>query len=404
MPAHARRQFLYLCAGGATTLLFACSEELGGSTGETGETGETDDGNGGPCADPFAGGVLLGAITSFEGEGQTSVGDPQGQGLDGRLALDLGTLEADTLITQNDDFFVRTALPDQLDLDQAWNLRVSGLVDAELDLSLDDLAALPQTSRVVLLECSGNGDNRAFGLISAAEWSGVLLTEILAMVSIQAQATAVLIEGFDQHSQPSTSSSPGCSWVFRFDELAAAGAMLATHMNGEPLPPDHGQPLRLIIPGWYGCCNAKWVDSIRLVGAREPATAQMLEFATRTHQTQAHALAADYAPAIMQQAAMPVRVERWSVDGALLYKIVGIMWGGTQVTDALAIRFDGGAPLPVQVCPTHASTDTWTLWSYAWKPGAVGTYEITMAIDDPTVSTVRLDSGYYARRIVIDEV
>ena len=411
MPGPPRRQFLYLCVGGATTLLFGCNEELASDTGETGDadTGETGDGDGdgegdGECPDPFAGGVLLGALTSFEGEGQTSVGDPQGQGLDGRLALDLGTLEPNTLITPNDAFFVRTALPDQLELGQPWSLRVSGLVEAELELGLDALAALPQSSRVVLLECSGNGGNRAFGLISAAQWSGVLVAEILDMVSIQDQATAVLIEGFDQHSQPSANSSPGCSWVFRFEELAAAGAMLVTHMNGEPLPPDHGAPLRLIIPGWYGCCNAKWVDSIRLVDDSEPATAQMQEFAARTHQTATHALAADYSAGIMQQAAMPVRVEQWEVAGELLYKIVGIMWGGTELTDALAIRFDGGAAIPVELCPAQASNDTWTLWSYAWKPPAVGTYEITMAIDDPGVPTVRLDSGYYARRIVIDEV
>jgi DMSO/TMAO reductase YedYZ molybdopterin-dependent catalytic subunit len=192
--------------------------------------------------------------------------------------------------------------------------------------------------------------------------------------------------------------------VFRFAELAAAGAMLATHMNGEPLPPNHGQPLRLIIPGWYGCCNAKWVDSIRLVDDSEPATAQMQEFATRTHQSATHALAADYSAAIMQQAAMPVRVEQWEVEGELIYKIVGIMWGGTELTQALAIRFDGGPPIPVERCWAQATNDTWALWSYAWKPGAVGTYEITMAIDDPTIPTVRLDSGYYARRIVIDAV
>jgi DMSO/TMAO reductase YedYZ molybdopterin-dependent catalytic subunit len=395
---------LYLCVGGATTLLFACNEEPASDAEDGTDTGETGDGDPADCTDPFAGGVLQRSSSSFEGEGQTSVGDHQGQGLDGRLALDLGTLAADSLITPNDAFFIRTSLPDQLDLDQPHSVRVWGLVDAELELGPGALAALPQTSRVVLLECSGNGDNRAFGLISAAEWSGVLVAEILEMVSIQAQASAVLIEGFDQHSQPSTSSSPGCSWVFRFDELVAAGAMLVTHMNGEPLPPDHGAPLRLIIPGWYGCCNPKWVDSIRLVDDSEPATAQMQEFAARTHQSATHALASDYAAAIMQQAAMPVRVEQWEARGELLYKIVGIMWGGTKVTDALAIRFDGGPAIPVEVCPAHAGNDTWTLWSYAWKPSAVGTYEITMVIDDPAIPTVRLDSGYYARRIVIDAV
>ncbi|PRQ02382.1 Sulfoxide reductase catalytic subunit YedY precursor [Enhygromyxa salina] len=393
-----------MCVGGTTTLLFGCADAPGADEGEGTGDGAPTTGGGDECPDPFADGVMLGVLDGFVGEAQAAVGEFQGQGLDGRLALDLGTLEADGLIIDNADFFIRTALPDQLDLEQPWTINISGLVDAPLELSLAELAAMVQTSRVVLLECSGNGSNRAFGLISAAEWSGVLVADILELVSIQAEATAVLIAGFDEHSQPSSQSTPGCSWVFRFDELAAAGAMLVTHMNGEPLPPDHGQPLRLIIPGWYGCCNVKWVDSIRLVDDSEPATSQMLEFATRTHQTAAHALAADYSAAIMQQAAMPVRVEQWEVGGQILYKIVGIMWGGTELTDALAIRFDGDEPIPVEVCAPHVTNDTWTLWSYAWQPEAPGEYEITMAIDDPAIPTNRLDSGFYARRVRIEEI
>jgi DMSO/TMAO reductase YedYZ molybdopterin-dependent catalytic subunit len=386
-----RRDFLYMCLGG-TTLLFAC-----------GEPGSTDGGELDPCDDLAASGVLLGSLP-FEGEGQAAVGEQQGAGLDGRLALDLGTLDADSLITANEDFFIRTAYPDQLDPGLAWVITISGLVDADIELSLDDLAAMPQVSRVVLLECSGNGSNRAFGLISAAEWSGVLLADVLATASIQPEAVAVLVEGFDQHSQPSSSSTAGCSWVFRFDELAAAGAMLATAMNGEPLPPDHGAPVRLIVPGWYGCCNPKWVDRIRLVDVSEPATSQMMEFATRTHQSAVHELAADYAPAIMQQAAMPVRVEKWQLDGEIVHRVVGIVWGGAQPSEALAIRFDGGEPERVQLCMPAASTDTWTLWSYLWRPPELGEYEITMVIEDPEVPTVRLDSGFYARRVIVDEL
>ncbi|EDM74859.1 probable sulfite oxidase [Plesiocystis pacifica SIR-1] len=399
MP-QARRRFLYLCLGGSTTLMFACSDD-GEAGDEGGETGADEGGE--ACADPFAGGTLLASLSTFVGEGQASVGVAEGEGHDGRLALDLGTLDADSLITANEDFFVRTASPDLLDLDQPWSIAVEGLVAAAAALDLDALAALPQVSRAVLLECSGNGGNRAYGLISAAEWSGPLLTDVLDLVEVDPAATAVLVEGFDEHSHVSSHSTPGCSWVFRLEDIAAAGAMLATHMNGEPLPPDHGYPVRLIIPGWYGCCHAKWVDRIRLVDDGEPATSQMAEFATRTHQTQAHALAADYSPAIMQQAAMPVRVEQWRVEGELAYRIIGILWGGTQLTDALAIEIDGVVE-PVEVCPPQATNDTWTLWSHTWRPQAPGTYEIRMRIEDPAIPTVRLDSGYYARSIVIDEV
>jgi DMSO/TMAO reductase YedYZ molybdopterin-dependent catalytic subunit len=386
-----RRSFLYLCLGGTTTLLFGCAESRG------------DDGDIDPCSDLSANGTMLGTV-AFVDQADAVVGMFEGQGLDGRLALDLGTLEPHSLITPNADFFIRTAQPDGLDLEQPWSIAIAGLVESEVDLSLAALAALPQVSRVVLLECSGNGSSRAFGLISAAEWSGVLLSTVLEQVAVLPEATAVLIAGFDEHSQPSTHSTPGCSWVFRFDELVAAGAMLATHMNGEPLPPDHGAPVRLIIPGWYGCCNPKWVDTIRLVDDSEPATSQMIEFATRTHQTAAHELAADYVPGIMQQAAMPVRIEKWMLGEEIVYKIVGIMWGGSVLTQALAIRFNGGDAMPVEICEPPTSNDTWTLWSYVWRPTEVGEYEITMVVEDPAIPTVRLDGGFYARRVVIESV
>ncbi len=172
-------------------------------------------------------------------------------------------------------------------------------------------------------------------------------------------------------------------------------------MNGEPLPPDHGQPVRLVIPGWYGCCNIKWVDRLTLVGADEPSTAQMREFASRTHQSGTPTLARDFRPAIMQQAAMPIRVEQWDVGGEILYRVVGILWGGEETTDALQIRYDQGTPEPVEVCPPHLQNKTWTLWSHAWRPPGAGTYRIDMEIADPAVPSNRLDSGFYARRVSV---
>jgi DMSO/TMAO reductase YedYZ molybdopterin-dependent catalytic subunit len=379
--------------GGVTSLLFACTDTVSGE-GE----GDVD-----PCSELSATATLLGVL-EFVDQADAVVGVLDGAGLDGRLALDLGTLDKDSLITPNPEFFIRTTQPDGLDPAHPWSIAISGLVEDEVELSLTALADLPQVSRVVLLECSGNGSARAFGLISAAQWSGVLLSTVLEQVAARPEATAVLIAGFDEHSPASTHSTPGCSWVFRFDELVAAGAMLATHMNGAPLPPDHGAPIRLIIPGWYGCCNPTWVDTIRLVDDSEPATSQMIEFAARTHQTAAHELAADYAPGIMQQAAMPVRIAKWLQGGEVVFEIVGIMWGGSRLTDALAIRFNGGEPLRVEICDPPTTNDTWTLWSYVWRPTAVGEYELTMVIEDEAIPTVRLDSEFYARRVVIDSL
>ncbi len=108
-----------------------------------------------------------------------------------------------------------------------------------------------------LLECSGNGRHRRFGLMSAAEWSGVQLSTLLERLEMARTATRVLVSGFDGHSGPHSGSRAGASWVFTFAELETQGAFLATRMNGAPLPKHHGQPVRLIMPGWYGCTCIK---------------------------------------------------------------------------------------------------------------------------------------------------
>ena len=95
------------------------------------------------------------------------------------------------------------------------------------------------------------------------------------------------------------------------DELKASKAFLATEMNGESLTRDHGAPVRLVVPGWYGCVCIKWVDEVTLLGEGAATTSQMREFASRTMQQGVPELVKDYRPAFIEQAAMPIRVEKW---------------------------------------------------------------------------------------------
>ncbi len=116
-------------------------------------------------------------------------------------------------------------------------------------------------------------------------------------------------------------------------------------MNGQPLTPDHGAPVRLVVPGWYGCAWIKWVNEIRWVTDDEPATSQMREFAGRTHQEGQPALARDYRRRrAIDTAAMPMRVEQRRVDGATEYRVVGIVWGGTAPVDRLVIALRPARP------------------------------------------------------------
>jgi DMSO/TMAO reductase YedYZ molybdopterin-dependent catalytic subunit len=328
-----------------------------------------------------------------------------GEGLDARLNTDLSRLDADRLITPTDQIYVRTECPPSVAAHEGpWTIRGSGLVARPSALRVEDLARRARPLGAHLLECSGNNNPANFGLMSVAEWDGVPLLDVVDPLRPSSAATAVLVSGVDPEG-PSSTSIAGASWVFPLSSLDSFGAFLAVRVNGEPLPLDHGRPVRLVVPGRYACAWIKWVDEIRLVDASEPSTGQMREFASRTHQTAAHDLAAAYAPPVIQTAATAVRVEKRQGPAGLEYRVVGIVWGGVRVVDRLAIRFNSAEPWQAfDVCPAPVSHRTWSLWSYRWKPAAPGVYNIALRVADASVPQRRLDSGYYVRQVTVDEI
>jgi DMSO/TMAO reductase YedYZ molybdopterin-dependent catalytic subunit len=328
-----------------------------------------------------------------------------GPGLDSRSNTDLSQLQTDRLTTPTDQVYVRTECPPAVAAHRgSWTIKTSGLVARAGAVPLDNVSQRARAMGTHLLECSGNNNPANFGLMSVAEWEGVPLAEIVSTLQLSSNATAVLVSGVDP-DQPSRTSIAGASWVFPLASLDTLGAFLAVRMNGSALPLDHGRPVRLAVPGWYGCAWIKWIDEIRLVDASEPATSQMREFAARTHQSAVHDLASAYAPPVIQTAATAVRVEKRLGASGLEYRVVGIVWGGTRAVDRLAIRFgDADAWKPFDVCPVPGSAAIWSLWTYRWKPSAPGLYTIALKVPDTAVPQRRLDSGYYVRQVRIDEV
>src|SRR5262249_33085281 len=278
-----------------------------------------------------------------------------------------------------------------------------GLVKTPGDLALRELEPQIAPPLRVLLECSGNADPLNYGLLSAADWEGIPLAAVLDRIQPTAASYRVLVTGVDDTTRQWRTSIAGASWIFSRDDLSRA--LLAVRMNGAPLTRDHGSPVRLIVPGWYGCTCIKWVDRIELVADDAAATSQMREFAARTHQPQDAAAARDFIPATIDTAAMPVRGDKWIVDARPEYRILGILWGGSKPTTALSIRFRSGGPWTrVEHCPLPESTLTWSLWTHTWRPTEPGRYQIVLRVDDPSIRTRRLDVFFYVREVQIDDV
>lgn len=352
--------------------------------------------------DAFRGGKRL-SVIDFSEELPIDMGTKQGSELDGRLYTDLSALASEVPITPTRDFYLRTCASNLLKSDANWTIRLGGLVRQPVAIEFEKLKRMEKPAGVHLMECAGNTREFHFGLMSAAEWSGVPLSEVLHLAQAQPRAARVLVSGFDQYQTQSTSSIPGASWIFTTEDLASSGAFLATQMNGQPLTRDHGAPLRLLVPGWYGCACIKWVNQIDLVDNDADATSQMQEYSARTGQTGVPQHAKDYFPAIIEPAATPIRIERWLVDGKIRFRIVGILWGGTRPVQALEIRFNPEEDyVPVDDL-RQAGNNTWSFWTYAWTPKSAGTYLIRLRVQGAGMPTKRLDSGYYLRSVDLGE-
>jgi len=182
----------------------------------------------------------------------------------------LDTRMIDDFYTDNDDFYVvqHYGQP-ELDLD-SYRLRVTGLVNQELELSLSDLQSMAQFDIDAGFECGGNRAALYHGLIGNANWRGVALRNILNEAGIQDGGEEVVFFGGDIGVEEIRDTEVEQAFARSLPVAAAMREenMLAMEMNGEPLPQIHGRPVRVLIPGYYGVANVKWLVQIHVQDRR----------------------------------------------------------------------------------------------------------------------------------------
>ncbi len=193
----------------------------------------------------FRGGKQLG-ILEFTGESRAPLDTIIGAGLDARLYSDLSTLNPEQLVTPIEKFYTRTCASELLDGGKPWTIKVGGLVQEPVNLTLGDLEKSAKPLGMHLMECSGNARATRFGLLSVGDWTGVPISDLLA-TRMKPRTERVMVSGFDQYPMKSATSIPGADWVFTIEQLKASKAFLATEMNRQRLSKDHGAPVRLIM-------------------------------------------------------------------------------------------------------------------------------------------------------------
>lgn len=297
-------------------------------------------------------------------------------------------------------------------LDQdSWRLRLDGALTSPQQLSLAELRAMPAVSRVVTMECAGNGrallDPRPASqpwLVEAVGtgcWTGVPLAEVLAAVGLRPQAVDLVFTGADRGidggiEQQYQRSLPA--------DLASAGdALLAYELNGAPLPAQHGFPLRLVVPGWYGMTNVKWLTAITAIS--EPFTGYQQRVAYRMR----HA-AQELGEPLQRMAPRSLLVPPGIPDFFTRVRTVspgpcelsGRAWSGHAPVATVEVSADGGrtwapaeldAPTAGPATTAEVGIGTWQGWRSRWH-AEPGEYELCCRATDRAGNTQPLRAGW----------
>ncbi len=340
--------------------------------------------------------------------------------------INLSEYSSEKLINSQKNFYVRTEVPRKLDPKSHHSIIIKGLDQTEALFEIGKFKELAQAIGATMMECAGNDLTSDFGLMSAAHWHGILFKDFLNVLKKNNESTHVIISGHDEKEQffkrtggilgnllgLGVKSTKGASWIFKIEELIDYNAFLAVKMNDEELTYDHGYPIRLVVPGWYGCASIKWLNQITFINADNQeleATAQMKEFADRTNQIGVPALYKDYLPATIDLAATPIKVEIWQRKGEeKWYRIIGLVWGGKNLSEldlriTIKKRFSLTKKIEIQSQRVELANEmnhlSWQLWSYWWQPSEEGQFIIDLLPFDQTISSRRLKKHHY-RRVV----
>jgi sulfane dehydrogenase subunit SoxC len=267
----------------------------------------------------------------------------------------------------------------------AWRLEVAGAVARPLSLSLDDLRGRPAMTSAVTFECAGNGrallDPRPLSqpwlleAVGTGAWTGMSLARLLAEAGVAEDAVEVLFTGLDRGVEGEIEQSYQRSLPLA--EAQRDGVLLAWELNGAPLPPQHGFPLRLVVPGWYGMTNVKWLSRITVL--REPFDGYQNARGYRLRQTadeDGEPVSRMMVRALMVPPGIPDFATRRRFVASTPQTIEGRAWSGTGDIAAVEVSTDGGATWEAADLGAAAGPHAWRHWTFHWSPGVAGEYEL----------------------------
>jgi DMSO/TMAO reductase YedYZ molybdopterin-dependent catalytic subunit len=351
--------------------------------------------------------------------------------------------QLDSRHTPADNFFFVNHYGTPASLDEAaWHVGIGGLVRRPQSLTLADIKARARHELDFTLECSGNngiGLEFAIGAVGNARWGGARLAPVLEEAGILEEASEVIFWGVDRGTVTIGDSggivSGGRTGVATPDggggldltiteqfarsmslaEALGRNNLLCYEMNGVPLPPEHGFPVRLIAPGWYGVANVKWLTRIEVTDHRFAGRFMARDYVSiREEQRDGETVWTFTTVGHARLKSAPAKVTRRGHR----YSVLGAAWGAP--ISAVQVRVDDGPWIPATffgLSPrrTQSSGYAWRFWTFDWGTPSHGEHRITSrafdidgnvqpAPDDPFLASRRTyweSNGHITRRIQI---
>jgi DMSO/TMAO reductase YedYZ molybdopterin-dependent catalytic subunit len=289
----------------------------------------------------------------------------------------------ESFVTPTESFYVRTHFPIPKIDKNAWWLHVEGEVKNPFTINYEQLLELESVTIPVTLECAGN--NRDFlepkvkgvqwglGAVGTAEWTGVPLSVLLDRAAVKSDAREVVLEGSDHGVLDDPKSPPGELTFSRSVpiEKAQRDVLLAYQMNGKDILPEHGFPVRAIVPGWYAMASVKWLQRLIITGQAFNGYYQTLDYAYWKRRGDIAALSPITELQVKAEIVKPAQGEK--VPANSIVRIHGAAWSsGTEIA-RVEVSTDGGATWKDASLFGESKPNAWRFWEFNWEtPAAPG--------------------------------
>ena len=284
----------------------------------------------------------------------------------------------------------------------SWRLRIGGHVDSPVTLRLDEVRSLPRATHTVTFECAGNGRARLNprpisqpwldGVVGTATWTGTPLAALLREAGPRAGAVDVAFTGADHGTERGVEQD----YVrgLALDDCLRDEVLLAYEINGQPLPPQHGFPLRLVVPGWYGMTQVKWLTEVTVLDA--PFTGFQNEIAYRYRETEdgpSEPVTRIKPRALMIPPGFPDFMTRDRIVDAGPVTLEGRAWSGWAPIAQVEVSVDGGETWKAADLDPLGERWAWRRWTFGWD-AEPGEYRLTVRAADAAGNVQPVDQPW----------